>query len=78
MVFEVEGVRYDSVALIAHRTGCAHMPLVYVTMDHKQVFVVSLSKWNGVRVHRADEEEVGRLAEQFGIDELTRAVRLSA
>jgi hypothetical protein len=78
MVFEVEGVRYDSVTLIAHRTGVAHMPLVYVTMDYKQVFVVTLSKWNGVRVHRADEDEVARLAEEFGIEELTRAVRLSA
>jgi len=54
------------------------MPLVYVTMDYRKVFVVTLSKWNGVRVHRADEEEVARLAEEFGIEELTRSVRLSA
>jgi hypothetical protein len=78
MVFEVEGVRYDSVTLIAYRTGRPHMPLVYVTMDYKRVFVVTLSKWNGVRVHRADEEEAARLAEEFGIEELTGAVRLSA
>ena len=78
MVFEVEGVRYDSVTLIAHRTGVAHMPLVYVTMDYKQVFVVTLSKWNGVRVHRAGDDEVARLAGEFGIEGLTRAVRLSA
>jgi hypothetical protein len=78
MVFEVEGVRYDSVTLIAHRTGRPHMPLVYVTMDYRQVFVVTLSKWNGVRVHRADGQEVERLAEEFGIEGLTRAVRLSA
>ena len=78
MVFEVEGVRYDSVTLIAHRTGVPHMPLVYVTMDYRRVFVVTQSKWNGVRVHRADEEEVARLAKEFGIEELTRAVRLSA
>jgi hypothetical protein len=78
MVFEIEGVRYDSVALIAHRTGRPHMPLVYVTMDFKHVFVVTLSKWNGVRVHRADEVEVARLAEELGIDDLTRTVRRSA
>ena len=78
MVFEVEGVRYDSVALVAHRTGVAHAPIIYVTMDFKKVFVVTLSKWNGVRVHRADEAEVARLAEELGIAELTRAVRRSA
>ena len=78
MVFEVEGVRYDSVTLIAHRTGRPHMPLVYVTMDYRKVFVVTLSKWNGVRVHRADEQEVARLAEELGIDDLTRTVRRSA
>jgi hypothetical protein len=78
MVFEVEGVRYDSVTLIAHRTGVAHMPLVYVTMDFKHVFAVTLSKWNGVQVHRADEAEVARLAEELGIADLTRGVRRSA
>ena len=78
MVFEVEGVRYDSVTLIAHRTGVAHMPLVYVTMDFKRVFVVTLSKWNGVRVHRADEAEVARWAEELGIPDLNRALRKSA
>ena len=78
MVFEVEGVRYDSVALIAHRTGVPHMPLVYVTMDYRQVFVVTQSKWNGVQVHRADEAEVARLAEELGIVDLAREVRRSA
>jgi hypothetical protein len=78
MVFEVEGVRYDSVTLIGHRTGVPHMPLVYVTMDYRRVFVVTQSKWNGVRVHRADEAEVARLAEELDLPELTRAVRLSA
>jgi hypothetical protein len=78
MVFEVEGVRYDSVALVAYRTGVAHMPLVYVTMDFKRVFVVTLSKWNGVRVHRADEADVARLADELGLADLTRAVRRSA
>ena len=78
MVFEIEGVRYDSVALVAHRTNVAHMPLVYVTMDYKQVFVVTLSKWDGVRVHRADEREVARLAEETGIAELTRTLRQTA
>ena len=78
MVFEVEGVRYDSVTLVAHRTGVAHMPLVYVTMDFKRVFVVTQSKWNGVAVHRADDAEVARLAEELGIADLRREVRRSA
>ena len=78
MVFEVEGVRYDSVALIGYRTGCAHTPLVYVTMDYKRVFVVTIWKWQGVKVHRADEAEVERLAEQFGIEDLSRTLRLTA
>jgi len=78
MVFEVEGVRYDSVALVAHRTGVAHMPLVYTTMDYKRVFVVTQSKWNGVQVHRADEAEVARLADELGIADLAHQVRRSA
>jgi len=78
MVFEVEGVRYDSVTLVAHRTGVAHMPLVYVTMDFKRVFVVTQSKWNGVQVHRADDAEVARLADELGIADLRREVRCSA
>ena len=78
MVFEVEGVRYDSVTLVAHRTGVAHMPLVYTTMDYKRVFVVTQSKWNGVQVHRADEAEVARLADELGIADLARQARLSA
>lgn len=74
MRFSCDGVSYSSDQLLSYRTSDAHRPLVYMSHDHANVFVVEINRWDGAQVRRvSDPAEIKRLAAQLGIHELLRA-----
>ena len=74
MIFECEGVRYDTSSMDVYYTGKAHQPAVYVTPDLKCVFVLTMDRNQGVGVHQADAEEIRRLWNKYDIAALLRVL----
>ncbi|HEY7115059.1 MAG TPA: hypothetical protein VH475_00650, partial [Tepidisphaeraceae bacterium] len=72
MIFRVDDVEYDTVGMATYQTGCPRMPLVYVAEDCRAVFVVTLDRWAGCRVHRADSAESRALAHRFDLPDVAR------
>jgi hypothetical protein len=75
MVFNCDGKTYDSQQMRVYETRDVARPMVYVTLDLECAFVVTMDRWKGVSVHRADEAEVKSLAAQFNIPDLLRALK---
>lgn len=74
MVFECEGVRYDTADMEVHETGALHEPFVFVTPDLNCVFVQTMDHQRGVGIHQAGEAEIRRLWDAYGIASLLRAL----
>ena len=53
-------------------TGTPHEPAFFVTRDHASVFVQTMGRDAGVRVHRADPAEIRRLWRAHACPELAR------
>ena len=74
MVFEWDGMRYDTASMKSFNTGARHEPVIYVTRDGRCVFVQTMDRSRGVAMHRASASEIRRLAQQHGIPELLQAL----
>jgi len=74
MVFEWDGVRYDTASMKSFNTGTRHEPVIYLTQDGRCVFVQAMDRSRGVTMHRASAHEIRRLAEQYNIPELLEAL----
>ena len=74
MQFTCDDTTYETTDMTTYRTQDAQIPLIYMTKDLQRVFVVSVNRWTGTRVRRADALEIERMAKRFQIEDLLRAL----
>jgi hypothetical protein len=74
MTFQCDGESHDTAGMYRFDTGSPHEPVVFVTRDHASVFVQTMSRDVGVRVHRANLAEVRRLWRAHACSELARVL----
>lgn len=74
MTFVCEGKRYDTSDMDAFETNATQEPVLHVTRDLKSVFVQTMCRSTGVGMHEADETEIRRLWDAYGMAVLLRVL----
>jgi hypothetical protein len=74
MVFACDGKSYDSAELIEYATDDTATPFIYAARDFTSIFVMTIDRYKGVRVHRADDVEIKNLAARYGFPGILRAL----
>lgn len=70
MCFTWNGSHFDTETMHSFTPKCVNIQSIHWTTDGQYVFVVTVDRWEGAKVHRADIPETDRLARQFDIGEL--------
>ena len=74
MTFQCDNQFHDTIGMYRFDTGTPHEPAFFVTPDHASVFVQTMGRDDGVRVHRADAAEIHRLWRAHACPELARVL----
>ena len=78
MHFNCNGQTYDTAMMTACRLDNPAMPCIYVSADGRQVFLPDSGgfpgSFGGGQFHCATPPEIERLASQYGINQLRRAM----